>query len=318
VWHTEGTAVYYALMVDQFATPFGKYLLQFPELLKVLTFSTFYLELLGPLFIFFPLWTAGFRTATALVMIVLQAGFGLSLDLGLFPWAMSVGWLAFLPAEFWDAAGRFVRLQAFSTRVREKARQAANRFSSLRGDSTSTRLPIFFQAAALFSLAYIFLWNLRTVDEHNFGKFLPKKFDPFGYVLNLDQTWNMFSPRPLIDDGWFVIPGRLKNGTEVDLFRGGRPVHWEKPEWIVKEYRNQRQRKYMMNLWKKKYSSHRLYYGRYLCRSWNAKFEGDERLKDFKIYFMEEKTLIGGKTAPVRKVMLWRHTCSDKLGREKQ
>ena len=47
-WRTDGTALYYALSLDQIVTPVGAYLYQFPELLKMLTFATIGLEAFGP------------------------------------------------------------------------------------------------------------------------------------------------------------------------------------------------------------------------------------------------------------------------------
>ena len=34
----------------------------------------------------------------------------------------------------------------------------------------------------------------------------------------------MFAPYPLKDDGWYVMPGVLFSGDEVDLWGGGSPV----------------------------------------------------------------------------------------------
>src|SRR6185436_11461475 len=123
------------------------------------------------------------------------------------------------------------------------------------------------------------------------------------YTFRLDQIWNMFAPKPLTDDGWYVIPAWLQNGTEVDLMTGTGPVHWEKPTLVYVTYRNQRWRKYLMNIWKSDSASHRPYFGRYLCRSWNAVHQGEEMLQNLEIYFMKEETLPGGKVAPPEKVL---------------
>ena len=48
VWLTERSAVYYALSLDQFATPLGHFLLGYPALLPVLTTATLVLEFFGP------------------------------------------------------------------------------------------------------------------------------------------------------------------------------------------------------------------------------------------------------------------------------
>lgn len=45
-WRVKGSAVYYALSVDQLATPIGLFLVQFPLVLKVLTFGVFGLRFL--------------------------------------------------------------------------------------------------------------------------------------------------------------------------------------------------------------------------------------------------------------------------------
>ena len=44
VWLSEGTAIYYALSLDQFTKPFGYVLLGFPGLLRQLTHGTVLLE----------------------------------------------------------------------------------------------------------------------------------------------------------------------------------------------------------------------------------------------------------------------------------
>ncbi len=119
----------------------------------------------------------------------------------------------------------------------------------------------------------------------------------------------MFAPYPLTDDGWYVIPGQLKDGTVVDLFRDGAPVSWEKPSLVSALYKNQRRRKYMMNLWKKRYANHRLHYGRYLCRDWNSRHQEEKQLDRFFIYFIREETLPDYQISPPQKILLWRHFC---------
>lgn len=101
-WTTEGSAVYYALSYDQYATPLGQLLLNFPPLMKLSTHITFVLEWIGPLFIFMPVRNSFFRFWTVVTFILLHAGFGLTLNLGIFPFLSIVCWLGFLPSNFWD------------------------------------------------------------------------------------------------------------------------------------------------------------------------------------------------------------------------
>jgi vitamin K-dependent gamma-carboxylase-like protein len=105
-WRVDGTAIYYALSLDQIATPIGQYLLNFPELLKVMTFATFGLEAIGPLFLFFPFFTGPVRTAAVLAFMSLHFGIWLTMDIGIFPWTSAFCMVCFLPTWFWDKAAR--------------------------------------------------------------------------------------------------------------------------------------------------------------------------------------------------------------------
>jgi hypothetical protein len=98
----DGTALYYALSLDQIATPIGHYLLNFPGLLQVLTFGTFALEALGPLLLFCPIFTGPVRTGAALAFMSLHFGIWLTMDIGIFPWISAFCMVCFFPTWFWD------------------------------------------------------------------------------------------------------------------------------------------------------------------------------------------------------------------------
>lgn len=101
-WRVDGTALYYALSLDQLAPPFGAWLLQFPTVLKVMTFATIGLEALGPFLLFFPLRTGPVRTATVAAFMSLHVGIMLTMDIGFFPWLSALCMVSFLPTWFWD------------------------------------------------------------------------------------------------------------------------------------------------------------------------------------------------------------------------
>src|SRR5262249_54576040 len=84
VWRTEGTAVFHALHVDHLTTRFGRWLLGFPDLLKLLTFATLVLETLGPVCLFVPFATGPVRVGVILSMVLFHAGLGLCLALSNF------------------------------------------------------------------------------------------------------------------------------------------------------------------------------------------------------------------------------------------
>ncbi|WP_008314015.1 DCC1-like thiol-disulfide oxidoreductase family protein [Leptolyngbya sp. PCC 6406] len=101
-WWPEGSAVYYALSYDQYVTPLGAWLLNLGALLPLFTFSTLVLEWVGPLFLFFPIRTDLVRNITIVTFILLHLGFGLTLNLGIFPALSITTWLVFIPTSAWE------------------------------------------------------------------------------------------------------------------------------------------------------------------------------------------------------------------------
>lgn len=103
LWWPDGDAVYYALSFDQYATPFGQFLLSLPQgFLKLLTFSAFGFEWLGFLLVFIPVYNSFFRCLAIVLFILLHIGFGLSFTLGIFPLLCIFIWLVFIPTSVWE------------------------------------------------------------------------------------------------------------------------------------------------------------------------------------------------------------------------
>jgi Vitamin K-dependent gamma-carboxylase len=103
-WRSDFTALYYALSLDQLATPIGHFLLGFPTLLQVLTFGTFALEALGLFLLFCPFFTGPVRTGAALAVMSLHFGIWLTMDIGIFPWISAFCMICFFPTWFWEKA----------------------------------------------------------------------------------------------------------------------------------------------------------------------------------------------------------------------
>lgn len=286
-WTKDGTAIWYALSIEQYSTDFGLYLLHYTHLLKILTFATFYLEAFGPFFAFSPIWTGPLRLATAVTFILFHLlGLQLTMELAHFPYICAAGWLAFIPGWFWD---RLLKKQTFSS-IPWKASWFSNGMAS-------------------FFLVFIFLWNLSTLGIS--WRYLSPPSPPLSYLLALDQTWDMFAPYPITLDGWYVMPGLLKDGTEVDLFAAGAPVSWEKPASLSRTYPNDRWRSYMMNLLlQESGESYIPYYAEYLCRNWDKKHLPDQQLINFDIFFMMKINDVDAPPAPPEKTLIWHQECS--------
>src|SRR5215210_6313213 len=370
-WRSDFTALYYALSLDQLATPIGHFLLNYPGLLQVLTFGTFALEALGLFLLFCPFFTGPVRTGAALAVMSLHFGIWLTMDIGIFPWISAFCMVCFFPTWFWKKAamlhsvmlGRFElarRLQLAAARLGNAivafsrailsfladARQLLFGTPAPHGDPLAAPVPPLVVGAtgqgetvagtgarpetlaeepepaelqsslatnllAFFFVFYILCWNLTTVTSFT----LPERTVPLGTFLGLEQYWGMFAPSPSKEDGWYVIPGELRDGQEVDLMPitrddyGVHPVSYEKPQDVPATYKNEHWRKYLENIYSQNFADERLYFGQYICRQWNARHTGAETLETFRIIYMLELTLPDYKQSDPEKVDLWNHTC---------
>lgn len=169
------------------------------------------------------------------------------------------------------------------------------------------RSSLAFTLSGIFFIVYASFWNISSVASKPFQP----GGDAIGLVLAIDQRWDMFSPNPLTYDGWYVIEGQLRDGTHVNVLHPGSPVSYGRPASIADQYKDERWRKYLMNLSLSQYEAYRLYYGRYLCRSWNTgRWPKDSwALERFDIYFMGRQNSISDQNRPYSKDLLWHHEC---------
>ncbi len=146
-----------------------------------------------------------------------------------------------------------------------------------------------------------------------------------GWMLRIDQRWNMFSPYPMKGDGYFVHAGTLQDGRTLDVWRSiypDVPREWDgwsftKPSLSSTYYPGQRWRKYLMNIWLKKHKKHRLHFGRWICRAYNEGKKGGDRLLTHHLFYVKETTVIPSEEHPEGRkqrkcITLWRHWCTNK------
>lgn len=156
---------------------------------------------------------------------------------------------------------------------------------------------------------YVCFVSLYYVNpQWNFAPLLGSNWLKVGKFLHINQAWNMFS-RPLKDDGWYIAEGVLLSGNSVDLLREGAPVNWRKPERIYSLYKNDRWRKYMMNLWWKSHYRHRKFFTQYLCRQWNATHKGLDKLVTVNLYYNLQKTQLDLTKKAPEEVLIWKESC---------
>lgn len=317
-WHSAGNAGMLALMIDQFVTPFGKWLRQSPALVTLGTHAVLLLERFGSMLLFTPIFNGPIRTIIVLALIVMHFSFGAALTIGTFPWIMAAYLAALLPTWFWEtivgrirsSIKRFNFFHHLEPEHREGERSLP--FATLRvemGEGTCAAHAMTRVRDVVLASLFVagVVWAVSAVPNSKIS--FPSELTPLMFTLRLDQQWDMFAPYPMLDDGWFVIPGVLSSGTAVDLFRPGQPLSYEKPRNISAEYRDQYWRKYMGRLWEARYADYRLPYGQYLCRQWNAKHDGDEMLRSFEMIYIREVTQRDGTEAAPEAISIWKHSC---------
>jgi hypothetical protein len=96
-WTHDGTALYYALSLDQLLLPGGRLLYQHPDLMRALTLGTWYTELLLPFALFIPFGVRWWRLLVIGVLFGFHLGISLTLYVGLFFIINMVSVLGLLP-----------------------------------------------------------------------------------------------------------------------------------------------------------------------------------------------------------------------------
>ncbi|HEV3021588.1 MAG TPA: HTTM domain-containing protein [Pirellulales bacterium] len=302
-WIEDFSAIYYALSVDMYSRPLGQQLLHYPALLRWLTIVTYWLEWLGPCLAVAPLLRGWWRAALVAVFWCWHAGTAVTMQLGVLPWIMVVGWFAFLPGVVWDVGERLVA----PFRRGELARPphvAATPPAAIQVSGAAN-------IVAAMLLTYMLVWNVDVVADglgHPLG--LPPGFKTVAHVTRLNQTWKMFAPRPLRDDGWYVMKGKLRDGSIVNLWEPGKPLPFKKPPLVMPTYHGERWCNYLLAIWRPSGAVYRNELSQWLKRRWNAQYaQGDPQreVESLEIIFqLEETPPPGTAQSLVKTYFLWK------------
>ena len=172
-----------------------------------------------------------------------------------------------------------------------------------------TKLVFYKNIFLIFVIAGSIVWNVHTLPKYQ-ERELNTSYENIMLIFRLDQKWNMFAPYPTNEDGYYVIPGKLRDGSSVNVYTGQTEISYDKPKNMAYTYQDQRWQKYMMNLWQQDFSEYRLGYGQYLCREWNKKNPYEKNLMTFDIVYMLEVTNMNTlKEEEIEPVTIWQHDC---------
>lgn len=293
-WHLHGTALYYALSLDQILLPAGKLIYPYPLLLKYLTLSTYYIELYLPFLLLVPVFTPFFRLVVVGVLAGFQLGISLTLFVGLFYLINLVSLLGLLPP---------VALNWFEARVLPYLQNVGYRFRRFRFRVPAfihvqwPKLPLAFkdqwpiirESLVGLVLLYVIWWNASDLPQVTHK--MPADSRWFGTLLRLDQHWGMFAPEVFKDDGWYILEGTTGAAQVIDINRQGKPVTTRKPAAVVALFKNDRWRKYGENYLFVYKGFMRPYFCNYRLRRWNETHPPAEQIRELRVVYMKERTL---------------------------
>jgi hypothetical protein len=291
----DGDAVRYALSLEAFTTPLGDLLAQSPTLLTVVDWL--WLTLLSGAVLLFL--TTGWRRALLVgTLATMHLGMALTMHLGLFPLISLTALVPFVPSVVWDrvsvpaavrTAGR-----ALDDRLPTRSRTLPTSVTRLAGDVA----PVVVAVLLTLVLAY----NAATLTSEP----VVSGVDALGHLGDAEQRWKMFAPAPPGTDVWYVVPGRLANGTRVAAFRGG-PVSGDRPPDVSKTYPNQRWRKLLLRLRTPSDARFRESFATSLCRRWQRTH--DSMLEHLTVYVVEQETRLAAPE-PISRRPLVHHVCA--------
>jgi len=165
-------------------------------------------------------------------------------------------------------------------------------------------------------------WNLTNIDVPGWEP--PPSLYPLAWTFRIDQMWNMFSPNPPHGSFWYRIPGELLSGKKVELFDNAAFFTWipndgEKIEWNTfpaDNYRNFKSHRWF-KVWENGFNQSNEYIklavGRYICREYNSRYEGLDKLATFQIWLIQSEVKLDYSRKVVGRSMMWSHQCFENV-----
>jgi len=166
----------------------------------------------------------------------------------------------------------------------------------------------------------VIVWNCGNIP----GVGLPFEVQPWmrtwAHTIRLEQMWNMFSPRPQQTSNYFVIPGELVDGTQIELFHNGglhtwipnKMVNWNEPDPYHIPFKNHRWLKFTDFLRISTFPEDIVNFGRFICREYNKRQPNiGSNLFTFQIYLMEQRVFPNNTWTEIVPRSLHSHVCFD-------
>lgn len=249
----------------------------------MLTFSVLAIEMTTPLLLLCPVWNQWTRSLCLFLLTGLHLGIASCMHLGMFM-PICLGVLVFLwPTPWIDF------LQRCLPEATDKAETSGTRPPSGYRKSWWTRL------ACLSMVVFILIENYFTIPELGVTPrgLLQTYIMGYGRSTGMMQNWTLFAPRPILQDGWFVVEATTRDGRVVDLLTG-KTATYAKPVPVSDQFKNQRWRRMFQNLWNRWNPRHTPMFLRYMGRKWNREHSPADQVVQLRLIFVQELTELPG------------------------
>jgi hypothetical protein len=279
----DGSALYHALQLSDWARPLGRWMLNHPKVLDFLTRATLWVE--GGFGVLVVIPVGALRALAILMVLGLHAGIFLTMRVGLFSTVMPATMTLFLLPRWIDWAER-----------RLKRGPHPKRYAGPRGSR--------FWQVVLVAQFLAVLWTqgaTRLVVLPNFKQSVQHECELF----SLWQNWAMFAPNPLGEDGRWTGPGHLANGQDVDVLEAVATPMLPDGGWYFRRWV-----KYRSELYADTYNGALRMFAGWLCREYNHDKKAEKMLMDYELVYWQQPTHAPGEPdRPIKRLLKWHHNC---------
>ena len=262
----EGHAMDYVLRLDLFITAFGRMLLDYPLVLKLISWATLLIESVAIWLLLFPTRTPTIRGVLIITFWAFHLGIALCMSIGLFPLICMIGWLPLVPTGFWQSISSW-----FGAKVAVSS-----------GEPVATRriggLALLVEGFCGLLIGLTLWWNLSNCEGTVFARSLPRPLEYMGRMLAMEQHFQMFGIPPN-KSPWFIYDTRLMDGTKVDIFRPGGQLDFERPSAIGATFPSHLWRRLHQNLVHPKLAEFRSNLLDVAVRRWNQTHDEAQHVK---------------------------------------
>jgi hypothetical protein len=210
----QGSAVAYALKDINLAYNQAKYLLQYPKLLQVISYSVLIFEFLIIVLIFLPFYSKKVRIFLSFSMLFLHWGIALFINVGHFQYITSIVAIVLLPNTIWDRIHIHIKRPKFLEKIDFKVPD-----SFIRNNSIVGYLAFIYILIGIVLSNYIFIVRYKNSLEYNSSneEIYNQSLKPFPNLGVFRQGFQLYAPNPPLKAEALSLIGNFENDIRIDL-----------------------------------------------------------------------------------------------------